>query len=200
MEMWNLYLPQWAPASLTQDPWNARNQVLKIVDEEPYDYSKVDRHIPSSKRVRISFRVMQQQHGLNGLEFEAQTARGVRPLRLWWSPNQIGFDVAGTEVERTSIELGRWHSIVLEIDCNEEEYSVSIDGNVIHSASDLEDNPEAFEHLVFRTGPWRVDVRQLTIDKGEPGAPGVWDGDYPGADTKVNASIYLIDDLKTEIF
>lgn len=25
-------------------------------------------------------------------------------------------------------------------------------------------------------------------------------GDYPGADTKVNASIYLIDDLKTERF
>ena len=108
--------------------------------------------------------------------------------------------IAGTEVERASIEPGRWHHIELEIDCDEEEYSVSIDGNVIHSALDLEDNPDAIERLVFRTGPWRMDVRQFSIDKGEPGAPGVWDGDYPGADTKVNASIYLIDDLKTERF
>ena len=198
MEMWNLYLPQWAPVSLEGDPWNASNEVLKMVDEEPYDYAKVDRHIPSSKRVRISFRVMQKQYGLNGLEFEAQTARGVRPLRLWWFPNQIGFDIAGTEVERASIEPGRWHHIELEIDCDEGEYSVSIDGNVIHSALDLEDNPDAIERLVFRTGPWRMDVRQFTMEKGEPGAPGVWDGDYPGADTKVNASIYLIDDWKTE--
>ena len=198
MELWNLYLPKWAPVSLESDPWDDQNQVLQIMDEEPYDYAKVERHIPSSKRVRISFRVMQKQIGLNGLEFEAQTARGIQPMRLWWSPNQIGFDCAGTEVERTSIQLGRWHQIELELDCDEEEYSVSIDGKVIHAALDLEENPEAIERLVFRTGPWRMDVRQLTLENGEPGAPGVWDGDYPGADTKVNASIYLIDDLKTE--
>jgi len=198
MELWNLYLPQWAPVSLVSDPWDDQNQVLQIVDEEPYDYAKVERRIPSSKRVRISFRVMQKQIGLNGLEFEAQTARGVQPMRLWWSADQIGFDCAGTEVERTSIQLGRWHQIELELDCDEEEYSVSIDGKVIHAALDLEENPEAIERLVFRTGPWRMDVRQLTLENGEPGAPGVWDGDYPGADTKVNASIYLIDDLKTE--
>jgi hypothetical protein len=200
MELWNLYLPQWAPTSLVSDPLDVDKQVLQIIDEEPYDYAKVERVIPSSKRVRISFRVMQKQYGLNGLEFEAQTARGVRPMRLWWSPSQIGFDRAGTEVERTSIELGRWHRIEMELDCEEESYSVSIDGQVIHADLDLEENPESIEKLVFRTGPWRMDVRHFIMDKGEPGAPGVWDGDYPAADTKVNASIYLIDDLKTESF
>ncbi|MCZ6672902.1 MAG: hypothetical protein O7C75_08180 [Verrucomicrobia bacterium] len=200
MELWNLYLPQWAPVSLVSDPWDSNNQVLQIVDEEPYDYAKVEHHIPSSKRVRISFRVMQKQYGLNGLEFEAQTARGIRPMRLWWFPNQIGFDRAGTEVERVSIKLGHWHQIKLELDCEEEQYSVSVDGKVVHAALDLEENPEAIERLVFRTGPWRMDVRQFIMENGEPGAPGVWDGDHPGADTKVSASIYLIDDLKTERF
>ena len=200
MELWNLYLPQWAPTSLVSDPWEADNQVLQIVDEEPYDYAKVEHVIPSSKRVRISFRVMQKQYGLNGLEFEAQTARGVRPMRLWWFPNQVGFDRAGTEVERASIKLGQWHRIEMELDCEEESYSVSIDGQVIHADLDLEENPESIEKLVFRTGPWRMDVRHFIMDNGEPGAPGVWDGDHPGADTKVNASIYLIDDLKTESF
>ena len=200
MEMWNLYLPQWAPVSLEADPWDVGNQVLKLVDEEPYDYAKVERVIPASERIRISFRVMQQQYGLNGLEFEAQTARGVRPMRMWWFPGQIGFDRAGTEVERANIELGRWYQVELELDCDEEEYSVKIDGKVIHASLDLEENPESIEKLVFRTGPWRMDVRQFIMHKGEPGAPGVWEGDRPGADTKVNASIYLIDDLKTESF
>ena len=200
MELWNLYLPQWAPVSLHTDPLDPANPVLRIADEEPYDYAKVERHIPSSKRLRISFRVMQQQYGLNGLEFEAQTARGARPMRLWWFPDQIGFDRAGTEVERAPIELGRWHRIDLELDCNRERYSVAIDGEVIHGELDLEENPESIERLVFRTGPWRMDVRQFILEDGEPGSPGVWDGDRPGADRKVKASVYLIDDLKTEAF
>ncbi len=143
---------------------------------------------------------MQKRYGLNGLEFEAQTARGIRPMRLWWFPNQIGFDQAGTEVVRASIEIGRWHHISLELDCAREKYSVSIDGKVIHAALSLNGNPEAIERLVFRTGPWRMDVRQFIMDQGEPGAPGVWDGDRPGADNKINPGIYLIDDLKTETF
>ncbi len=198
LETWNLYLPQWAPAALVPDPWDASNQVLELRDEEPYDYAKVEHVIPSSPRVRVSFRVMQQAYGLNGLEFEAQTARGGRPMRLWWLPHQIGFDVAGTEAERTATDIGRWHRIVLELNCPDERYSVSIDGKVVHAKLDLEDNPDAIERLVFRTGPWRMDVRQLIMDKGEPSAPGVFDGDRPGADAKVPASIYLIDDIKTE--
>lgn len=200
MEMWSLYLPQWAPVSLHTDPLDPANRVLRMADEEPYDYAKAERHIPPSKRLRISFRVMQQEYGLNGLEFEAQTARGVRPMRLWWFPDQIGFDRAGTEVERAPIELGRWHEIDLELDCDRERYSVAIDGEVIHGALRLEENPESIERLVFRTGPWRMDVRQFIMEDGEPGSPGVWDGDRPGADRKVQASVYLIDDLKTEAF
>lgn len=198
MQDWNLYLPLWAPTNLVQDPWDRENTVLKITDEEPYDYAKAVRAIPSSKRLRISFRVMQVQYGLNGLEFEAQTARGGRPLRLWWSPDQVGFDRAGVEVERASIQSGKWHQVVLELDCEEDRYSVRIDGEIIHEDLDLEENPESIERLVFRTGPWRMDVRQFIMEKGEPGAPGVWDGDKPGSEEKVHAGIYLIDDLKTE--
>ena len=77
-------------------------------------------------------------------------------------------------------------------------YSVAIDGKVIHPKLDLEENPAAIERLVFRTGPWRMDVPPVIVDRGEPGAPGVFDGDRPGADAKVPASVYLIDDIKTE--
>lgn len=200
LETWNLYVPRWAPVQLAPDPWDLDNQVLALRDEEPYDYAKAEHVIPSSRRVRISFRVMQQEYGLNGLEFEAQTARGGRPLRLWWSPTQLGFDIAGTEVTRTSIETGRWHRITLEVDCDEGRYSVSVDGAVVHPSLDLEDSPESIDRLVFRTGPWRMDVRQLILARGEPGAPGVFDADLPGADDKTARSSYLIDDVRTETY
>lgn len=200
METWNLYLPQWAPVSLVSDPEDPRNRVLQLVDEEPYDYAKVEHHFPASKRVRVSFRVMQKQFGLNGLEFEVQTARGKRPMRLWWSSSQVGFDRAGTEVERVAIETGRWHEFVLELETEDESYSVSMDGRLVHKSLDLEEEPDSVERLVFRTGPWRMDVRQFIMDEGEPGAPGVWDADRPGADSRVETSTYLIDDIRTERF
>jgi hypothetical protein len=150
--------------------------------------------------VRISFRVMQKQYGLNGLEFEAQTARGGRSLRLWWFPSEVGFDLGATEVERAVIKTGRWHRFALELDCGAGSYSVSIDGAPIHSGLRLEGEPASIERLLFRTGPWRMDVRQFILEQGEPGAPGVWDGDLPGADAKVPASVYLIDDVRTEVF
>jgi hypothetical protein len=200
LETWNLYVPKWAPIDLTVDPWDTEDRVLRLRDEEPYDYAKAEHIIPSARQVRISFSVMQQEYGLNGLEFEAQTARGGRPLRLWWTPTQLAFDVAGTEEERASIETGRWHRIVLEVDCDEERYSVSVDGVVVQPDLDLEDNPESIDRLVFRTGAWRMDVRQAYMERGEPGAPGVLDGDLPGADSKTARSSYLIDDVRTEAF
>ncbi|MGH8020164.1 MAG: hypothetical protein ACREIA_18175 [Opitutaceae bacterium] len=198
LETWNLYCPLWAPVSLALDPWDPANQVLQLLDEEPYDYAAVEHLIPSSRQVRVSFRVMQKQYGLNGLEFEAQTARGERSPRLRWFPDQLGFDLAGTEEERASISTGRWHRIVLELDCPNQSYSVSVDGKTIHPDLTFEGNPETIERLVFRTGPWRMDVRQLILEKGEPSAPGVFDGDQLGADAKTPASIYLIDDVRME--
>jgi hypothetical protein len=50
--------------------------------------------------------------------------------------------------------------------------------------------------MVFRTGPYRGDVRTLIVDS-EPRPSGLYTEDLPGADEKVAASIILIDDVKT---
>lgn len=194
---WNLYVPQWAPVSIVRDPWRADNHCLELRDEEPYDYAKAERIIPASQRVRVSFSALQVQSGLNGLEVEAQTGRSKRALRLWWFPREIAFDLGSVEVERTGIETGRWYDIVLEIDCGSGTYDVSIGGKWIHRGLELQEKPESIERLVFRTGAWRMDVRHYLIP-GEPGAPGVWQADQPGADDKVAAGVYLIDNVVTQ--
>ncbi len=196
LELWNLYIPQWAPVSIVRDPWDPSGRCLKLHDEDPYDYAKAERAFPASKRLRVSFSVLQAQPGLNGLEVEAQTGRNGRALRLWWFPGEVGFDIGSVETVRASIEMGRWHNIVLEIDCPRGAYDISIDGNWIHRGLKLQESPESIERLVFRTGPWRMDVRHSIIH-GEPGAAGVADGDLPGADTKVDAGVYLIDNVVT---
>ncbi|MBL9216035.1 MAG: hypothetical protein JNG83_11210 [Opitutaceae bacterium] len=196
LELWNLYVPQWAPISIVSDPWNPAGRCLELRDEDPYDYAKAERAIPASQRLRVSFSALQVRAGLNGLEVEAHTARNQRALRLWWFPREIGFDLGSVEKTRTPIELGKWHEIVMEIDCPRGTYDVSVDGQWIHRGLALQESPEAIERLVFRTGPWRMDVRHAIIS-GEPGAAGVADGDLPGADTKVDAGIYLIDNVVT---
>lgn len=197
LELWNLYIPKWAPVSIVRDPWDAQNHALQLADEDPYDYAKAERHIPSSQRVRVSFDVMQRNYGINGLEVEVHNARGDRAVRLWWFPGQIGFDLGGVEEERAAIRTGQWHRVLLEIDTVRGTYDVAIDDKWIHRGLEVEGDVDSVERLVFRTGPWRMDVRQYLLE-GEPSAPGVWQGDLPGADTKVDAGIYLIDNVKTE--
>jgi len=197
LELWNLYVPQWAPVSIVRDPWNPSGRCLELRDEDPYDYAKAERPLPASKRLRVSFSAMQVQPGLNGLEVEAHTGRNHRALRLWWFPREVGFDLGSVEKVRAPIETGRWHKVVLEIDCPRGTYDVSIDGEWIHRGLELQESPESIERLIFRTGPWRMDVRHSII-RGEPGAAGVAEGDLSGADTKVDAGVYLIDNVVTD--
>ena len=196
LERWNLYVPKWAPISVVSDPLQSSNRCLELRDEEPYDHAVAELVFPGSQRVRVSFRLAQLERGLNGLEIEAQTARGARPLRLWFDREEIGFDQGGTEEPRTPFDLGRWHDFTLNIDCGAGRYDVAIDGRPIAAAIPLDGKPASVERLVFRTGPWKMDVRPFVL-KGEPAAPGVYDADLPGADQKSPPGVYLLDDVKT---
>ena len=53
------------------------------------------------------------------------------------------------------------------------------------------------ERLVFRTGPWRGDVRASVVD-GQPATLGLDQEDLPGADVKAPLSVFLIDDVRTK--
>src|SRR5205085_3995940 len=56
LDQWNLYVPQWTQAHLTVEP-GTDNHVLELRDEEPYDYVVAERIFPSTKHLRVSFRV-----------------------------------------------------------------------------------------------------------------------------------------------
>jgi hypothetical protein len=70
-----------------------------------------------------------------------------------------------------------------------------VNGDKIHDL-EFDEDVDSLERLVFRTGPWRGDVRHIIID-GEPGSKGQYKEDLPGADTKIDESIFYIDNVRT---
>jgi len=197
LELWNLYVPKWAPISIVADPHNKNNKCMELRDEEPYDYALAERMFPESSSVTVDFRIFVSQVGHGVLDFEVQDARGRRPMRLRFDPEWLSMDRGGTEPDPVPIQTGKWFDIRLRLDCNRQRYDLAVNGNWVKRRLRFAEKVQALQRLVFRTGPWRGDVRQALLD-GEPGQPGLLDEDLPGADLKVSESIYLIDNVKTE--
>ena len=194
---WNLYVPQWAPVSVVDDPVKSGNKCLELRDEEPYDYAIAQRAFPESKKPVVSFRVMMVKVGSGILDVEVQDKYGNRPMRVRFDADWISMDRMGTEPRPVAAQTNKWYDIKLMLDCDEQEYDLYVDGKRAKRGVEFADKVESLERLVFRTGPWRGDVRPLIVNR-EPGAKGLYMEDSPGADNKMPLSVYLIDDVRTE--
>ena len=196
LEFWNLYAPQWARISVVPDPGDPRNQCLELRDEEPYDYALAERVFPESQRVTVEFRVLVRQVGAARLDVELQDRHGKRPLRLHLDSDWLAADLGKQSVDPVPNKTGRWLAVKLAVDCSTQSYDLSVDGekrNKIPFAQQV----DSVERLVFRTGPWRGDVRAAFVD-GQPATLGLDQEDLPSADEKVPLSIFLIDDVASK--
>ncbi len=196
LDLWNLYVPKWAPVTIDIDPVKKENRVLKLKDEDPYDYAIAQRPFPeSNKQVTVEFDLYVEKVGTAYLFVEVQDKHGKRPNALRFDGVRVGMDRGGVEPAPLPYPSGRWMHVRMDLDLEKQGYTLYIDGDRIHQLP-FDEAVESLERLVFRTGPWRGDVRQFIVD-GEPGAKGIYKEDLPGADSKVNASTYLIDNVQT---
>jgi hypothetical protein len=85
----------------------------------------------------------------------------------------------------------------LEVPQKADGYALWVSGKRVKHDIEFAEKVKTLERLVFRTGPWRSDVRPLLVDR-EPGDTGLYLEDLPGADYKVPLSVYLIDDVRTK--
>jgi len=197
LELWNLYIPKWAPISIVTDPTNGKNKCLELRDAEPYDYAIAQRAFPESKKITVEFRVFTSKVGHGILDVEVQDKHGYRPMRLRFDPDWISMDRMETEPMPVRARVNKWYDIKLVLDCDEQEYDLYVDGKRVRKGIEFAEKVESLERLVFRTGEWRGDVRPLIVD-GAPGNPGLYTEDLPGGDNKVALSVYLIDDVRTK--
>jgi hypothetical protein len=199
LAMWNLYMPRWAPISIVEDPVKSGNKCLELKDEEPYDYGVAQRAFPESKKATVEFRIYIAKVGSSFLSVEVQDKSGYRPMCLRFDDRFIMMDRSNVDPDPVAIDVGRWYKLRMELDCDKKEYALYVDGKEIHD--DIEfartDKVESIERLVFRTGPWRGDVRQFILER-EPATKAIFVEDLYGTDERSRSSVYLIDDVKTQ--
>ncbi|HEU5080750.1 MAG TPA: exo-alpha-sialidase [Opitutaceae bacterium] len=188
---WNIYSPLWAPVRVVDAKTDhdggvaaTATHALELRDEDPYDYARAVRVFAPTHGVKISFRVLARQTNAR-LEIELLDAHGARPVRLAlgedghvWACHEGQWFDAGTYTS------GAWHRFELEIPPSEkaDRCALMIDGkSPLARPAIFTDPVTTVERLSFRTGPYRY--------RGYGGR------DLPGADEKVPAASFLIDDV-----
>ena len=180
---WNCYSPLWAPVRVVE-AGSPGNHALEFRDEDPYDYARAVRVFPATHGVKVSFRVLARQTTAR-LEIELLDAHGARPVRLalgedghLWACHE------GQWMDAGAYTAGEWHRFELEIPANPDadRCAVVVDNRSPLARPAIFTDPAAtVERLSFRTGEYR--------DRGSGGR------DLPGADDKVPAASFLIDDV-----
>jgi len=197
LDYWNLYTPKWAPVEIVNDI-DGINKVLQLKDEEPYDYAKAERVFPKSEKVEISFRFLPYGVKLGrALEIEIHSNTGNRVARLRIGNDNIRFDLEKVELEPVDIELKKWQTIKLILNCNEQTYDFFLNGKLKKNNINFGEKVDNISRIVFRTGPYRNYVPNDYID-GYPNAIGLMEEDKQAPGKKIEPIVYWIDDFKTE--
>jgi hypothetical protein len=196
LEWWNLYVPKWAPINIVEDPHRTGNQCLELRDEDPYDYALAERSFPESTRVQIEFRVLAAQVGHGVLEAEIQDRYGHRPLKVRLDEKWLAQDQMTRWVIAIPVVGNEWMTVRFDVDCAAGTYDLFLNGKTAGSRVKFAEKVETIERIVFRTGPWRGDVRAIFVE-GEHATLGYTQEDLAGADQRVPLSVYWIDDVKT---
>ena len=198
---WNLYMPQWAPISITNNPAQKGEKVLELLDEEPYDYALAERNFPVSEKVSIDFKVwIDDLKRGSYLAVEVHNDRGVRPLKLRFDEAWLSFSHFKTRGPNpVKLSLNNWYDVNLVVDCDVQTYAVSVNGSVAHEAIAFGQEVESVSRLVFRTGPYRGGARRWLADSGEPRAGGMYREDLPGSEEKFGTNRFFINDVKTSV-
>lgn len=144
----------------------------------------------------VEFRLLQWRVGHGLLEFEVHDRHGRRPMRLRFDPDWLSLDHGKLGPLPVPFGVDKWHHIRLHLDCDAQSYDLAVDGGWVRRSIPFAEPVDSLERLVFRTGPWRSDVR-LSILDGEPANTGLDTQDLPGADHQIPLSVFYIDDVKT---
>jgi hypothetical protein len=195
IELWNLYVPKWAPISIISE---SGNRCLELRDEAPYDQAAAERAFAPSKAVTVAFRIkLAELPRGRVLEFEVQGREGQRPMRLRFDNRWLYVDRKLMSLNPLAIETGKWYDVELRLDCSSQKYALTVNGRTVYETIDFAEKVDSLERMVWRTGPYRNDVRAMIVDS-EPRPSGIYTEDLPGAGEKIPASVFLIDDVRTK--
>jgi hypothetical protein len=187
MTKWNIYSPLQAPVSLEKRADGKRWLTLK--DSDPFDYAKVERVVPESKKLTAEFTVVPGQNGNGQLEIEFQNPQGQACIRLTFDKDSVFKSKSGARYSGIlKYKAGETYHVKVMLDVTTRSYKMVVNGKEI--ATRIFFNPvEAVSRIVFRTGELPIEPTPNTP------ADRFTDLANPGASDK--EAVYYLENFKT---
>ena len=179
---WNLYSLQWASVSL-DGKW------LVLQDKDLFDYARVERKIPATKELKVSFELMAEQNDKGLLQIEFLDENGIACSRLELTPDGLFRAKGGARFGNLlKYEPGKTYKVEVELSVANRMVIVYVDGKKVGQRMFFAPVP-AIERVMFRTGAQRT---YPTVD-----TPADWYGILPNAGEQEPLCTYRIAHFKT---
>jgi hypothetical protein len=156
LELWNLYMPKWAPIYVTAGPGGKHGKCLQLSDKDPYDYALAERVFPESKKVTVKFDIMTSEVANGRMEIDVVAMNGQRAVSVILGNNGMIYSLdRGKAIALPVANTGKWMSFKLDIDCASRAYTFSVDGKKHVDGGSFVETVPAVQRLIFRTGVYR---------------------------------------------
>jgi hypothetical protein len=129
------------------------------------------------------------------LEIEVQGTKSERALRLRLDHEWMMFDLLEIEPDPLRFDTHEWITVKLVIDTERNSYDAYYNGELVRKGMGLATKVSSINKIVFRTGPYRGYTNAQISTIGQAGTTGTDVEDLAGADEKVAAIVYGIDDI-----
>lgn len=184
---WNIYSPVWAPVSLEKKDGK---MWLTLQDKDPFDYAKVERKIPASRLLTVSFDMMAEQNDKGTFQIEFVDENGVACSRLELTNDGVFRAKGGARFTNLmKYEPGKVYHVEAVISTEDRNIQIFVDGKKVGLRM-LYAPVHSIERVVFRTGSVR--------DFPTPETPADQTYDLPDAGGQEPLSIYRIANVRTK--
>ncbi|WP_236252707.1 exo-alpha-sialidase [Echinicola sp. 20G] len=186
VDFWNTYSPQWAKTGIEKIDGK---KYLVLYDQDPFDYAKAQRIIPSSKQLHVEFTVSAQQADYGKLQIEIQDSKGRPGVQLIFDEDGLFKTRAGYRMNTLlAYEKGNTYHVELDLNVETRFYQIKVNGQ--EKGPKLFFAPlDAMERIVFRTGTQRYFPNAET--------PTDQDYDLENAGEAVKEAVYYLKSLVT---
>lgn len=183
---WNIYSPLMAPVSFQKH--DGRNW-LQLADRDPFDYARVEKVIPASKELSVSFILQADQNDKGLLRIEFLDAKGIACSRLELTPDGVFRAKGGSRFSNMlSYQPGTSYKVEAQLSVAQRSITFFVDGKRVGNRMFFAP-VESIQRVAFYTG--------ATRDFPTPDTPAdQWD-DVPDAGKIDPLSVFRITDFST---
>lgn len=189
LSRWNIYSPKWAPVAIANKRGKA--SALVLTDKDRYDYAKVERPIPATKKLRAEVSITPKQNDSGLLHLEFQDAKGIAAVRIaFTADNIIQYKNGYRTPKAIAYEADKQYDIAVEMNVHKRSYNLTINKKKIKQGLPFFAPVQAIERVVFRTGGVR---RFPNVD-----TPTDQDYDLRGGEAPIDEASFHIKKLVTK--